>query len=56
MLLHIKAQVKNPQIPESSSTLDQTMHLQVSFNKLVLTWGSFYIVFPEWIAKKKRQW
>ena len=53
MFEHIKAQVENPQMSESGFTLDQIMHLHINFHKLVLTRGSFCIVLPEWIAKKK---
>ena len=51
IFVHIKTQVENPRMPESSFTVDQIMHLHINFHRLALTRGSSYIVLPEWIAK-----
>ena len=53
MLAHIKTQVENPRMPESGFPLDKTMYLYINFHRLVLTRGSSYIEFPEWIKIKK---
>ena len=53
MFAHIKTQVENPQIPESSFTLDQIIHLHINFYRLVLTRGSSYIELPKWVKIKK---
>ena len=53
MFTHIKMQVENPRMPESSFTLDQIMHLHVKVHKLALTRGSSYIKLPGWVARKK---
>ena len=34
MFAHIKAQVRNPGMPQSGFTLDQIMHLHINFDKL----------------------
>ena len=40
-------------MPESGFTLDQIMHLNIIFQKLVLTRDSPYTELPKWIALKK---
>ena len=40
-------------MPESGFMLDQIIHLNLNFNKLVLTRSSSYIELPKWIAFKK---
>ena len=53
MLAHIKAQVENPNFPESGFSLDKIMHLYINFHRLALTRGSSYTDLPEWIKNKK---
>ena len=53
MLAYIKLQAENPRMPESGFTLDQIMHLNINFHRLVLTRGSSYIELPKWIKSKK---
>ena len=43
MYAHIKKQVEKPQMPGSGFTLDQIMHLRISFHTLASTKTSSYI-------------
>ena len=52
MFAYIKTQTENPQILESSFTLDKTMHFHINFHKILLMQESSYTELPEWIAKK----
>ena len=54
MLAHIKTQVGNPRMPESSFSLDKIMHLYINFHKLALTRGGSYIELPKWLKSKKQ--
>ena len=53
MFAHIKAQVRNPGMPQSGFTLDQIMHLHINFDKLGLVRGSIYTELPKRTALKK---
>ena len=44
---------ENLWVVESGFTLDKMMRLYLNFYKLPLTHTSYYIKFPEWIAKRK---
>ena len=44
---------ENLRVVESGFTLDKMMHLYLNFYKLPLADTSYYIKFPEWIAKRK---
>ena len=50
MFNHTKIQLGNSEMPESSFTIDQIMHLHINFLKLVLMQGSSYIQLPKWIT------
>ena len=43
MLAYIKTQVENPRMSESVITLEKIMHLDINFDRLVLTRGGSYI-------------
>ena len=53
MLEHIKTQVENPRMPESSFSLDKTMYLYINFHRLALTRDSSYTQLPQWLKSKK---
>ena len=49
MLAHIKTQVENPRMRESSFSLDKIMHLYINFHRLAFTRSSSYTELPEWV-------
>ena len=53
MLVHIKTQVENPQMPDSGFSQDKIMHLRINFHRLVLTRMSFHTELPKWLKSKK---
>ena len=53
MLEHIKTQVENPRMPESSFSLDKTMYLYINFHRLALTRDSSYTELSQWLKSKK---
>ena len=53
VLVHIKTQVENPQIPGRGFTLDQIMYLHISFHELALTLSNLHAELHQWLALKK---
>ena len=52
MFAHINTGIKNQVLPNSSSTINCIMHLNISFHELQLTQGSSYITLSKWFASK----
>ena len=53
MIAYIKIQVENRRMPDNGFSLDKIMHLHINFQRLVLTRGSSYVEFSEWLKSKK---
>ena len=53
MITHMKMQIENPMLENSSFKFGEVLVLDVSFHQLNLTRSSSYIPLPDWMAKKK---
>ena len=53
MINHMAKQVENPKLKDSKFIFDKILYTDISNHRLVLTRGSSYIKWPDWLAKKK---
>ena len=53
MFTHMRSQVKNPALSNSSFVFNRVLFLDVNFHQLKLTQGSSYLPLPDWITSKK---
>ena len=53
MIAHMKQEIENPALLDSTFAFDEVLHMDVDFHRLNLTRGSSYLPLPEWLAKKK---
>ena len=53
MIAHMKGQIDNPALLNSSSVFDEALYIDVDFHQLNLMRGSSYLPLPDWLMKKK---
>ena len=53
MFAHMRTQVENPALVNSSFVLNRVLFLDVNFYQLNLTRSSSYLPLPDWISSKK---
>ena len=53
MIAHMKGQIKNPALLNSSFVFDEVQYIDVDFHQLNLMRGLSYLPLPDWLMKKK---
>ena len=53
MIANIKFQIENPALLNNRFVFDEVLYLDVNFHQLNLTRGSYYLLLPDFIAKRK---
>ena len=53
MITNMKFQIENPALLNSRFVFDEFLYLDINFHQLNLMRGSFYLLLPDWLARKK---
>ena len=53
MITHMKQQIENPALSDSTFIFNEVIHMDVDFHRLNLTSRSSYLPLPDWLARKK---